>query len=179
MQSGVQTRSRIIGGIVMPDKLFFGLDVSKDWIDIAIHNGGLPHRIANTGAAIEAWIAGLDRERIGLIAFEPTGDYERLLRRCLCQAELPFARVHLNEVAAFRTRRGIKAKTDRLDAGLLAAFAAIELAGRGLAPLIEADPDLREMVARRRQLVDALQAERCRAAHRAVAGRDEDPGAGH
>ncbi len=76
---------------------------------------------------------------------------------------MPFARVHPNEAAAFRTRRGVKAKTDRLDAGLLADFAALELAGRGLASLVEGNEALREMVVRRRQLVDTLHAERCRA----------------
>ena len=65
---------------------------------------------------------------------------------------MPFARVHPNEAAAFRTRRGVKAKTDRLDAGLLADFAALELAGRGLASLVEGNEALREMVVRRRQL---------------------------
>ena len=102
----------------MSDKIFVGLDVSKDWIDVAIHAGGPPRRIANTGRAIEAWIAELDCPRIGLIAFEPTGGYEQVLRRCLCQAELPFAGVHPNQVVGFRCSRGVKAKTDRIDAGL-------------------------------------------------------------
>jgi transposase len=162
MQSGVSDQNPSLRETVMPDKLFFGLDVSKDWIEVALHEGGPPHRIANTAAAIEAWIATLDGERVGLIVFEPTGGYERLLRRCLCQAGLAFARVHPNQAVAFRQSRGIKAKTDRLDAVLLAGFAP-ELAGRGLAPLVEADEVLRELTVRRRQLVDMLHAERCRA----------------
>lgn len=145
----------------MQNKLFIGVDVAKHWIDVAIH-GGPSCRVANTEAAIAAWIGTLDRTRIGLIALEPTGGYERTLQRALRAAELPFARVHPTEVAAFRIRRGVKAKTDRIDAALLAAFAALELATRGLAPLIEGNEDLREMVVRRRQLVDTLHAERCR-----------------
>jgi transposase len=164
MQSGVWTKSQTMEEFAVPDKLFVGIDVAKDWIDIAIYDSGPTRRIANTRQTIEAWVNGLDHERIGLIAFEPTGGYERVLRLSLRQAGLPFARVHPNQLTAFRTRRGIKAKTDRLDAGLLAAFAAVELATRGLAPIVEADDVLREMVARRRQLVDTLQAERCRAA---------------
>ena len=146
----------------MDDKIFVGVDVSKDWLDIAVHDGGVV-RIANTGEAVAAWVGSLGR-RPALVAFEPTGGYERILRAELRNAGLVFARVHPNEVAAFRLRRGGKAKTDRLDARLLAAFAALELAGRGLAPLTDDDETLREMIARRRQLVDALQAERCRAA---------------
>lgn len=146
----------------MQDKLFIGIDVAKHWIDIAIH-GGPSRRIDNTRQAIQAWLGTLDHTSIALVAFEPTGGYERALRQCLREAGVPFARVHPNEAAAFRTRRGVKAKTDRLDAGLLADFAALELAGRGLASLVEGNEALREMVVRRRQLVDTLHAERCRA----------------
>jgi transposase len=147
----------------MQDKSFIGFDVSKDWLDIATFTVGPVRRIANTPEAIQAWIASLDVTGVGLVAFESTGGYERILRRCLVEAGIAFARVHPNEIVAFRARRGVKAKTDRIDAALLAAFAALELSQRGLAPLVEGDEVLREMIARRRQLVDALQAERCRA----------------
>lgn len=148
----------------MTRKLFIGIDVSKDWLDIAVHEAGRPIRIANTPQAVAAWIARLDPAAVALVAFEPTGGYERPLREALGAAHLPFARVHPNEVSAFRTRRGVKAKTDRQDALLLAAFAACELAQRRLAPPREGDPVLKELAARRRQLVALLQAERCRAA---------------
>ena len=152
----------------MDDKIFIGVDVSKDWLDVAYHDSDRVERIDNTVEAVETWIAALDRPP-ALVAFEPTGGYERVLRRGLLAAGVSFARAHPNEVAAFKTRRGVKAKTDRLDAKLLAIFAAVELSTRGLAPLVESDEASREMVARRRQLVDALQAERCRAAMAGVA----------
>ncbi|HRW61321.1 MAG TPA: IS110 family transposase [Defluviicoccus sp.] len=147
----------------MVDKCFIGVDVSKGWVDIAVHGVTAVQRIDNTAEAIGGWARAVDAESVGLIAFEPTGGYERTLRRCLVEAGLPFARVHPNEIAAFRGRRGGKAKTDRLDAILLAAFAAVELSGRGLTA-VDGDAVLAEMVARRRQLVAMLQAERCRAA---------------
>lgn len=146
----------------MTDKRFVGFDVSKDFIDVARHGGAGTLRIANQEGAITAFLA--DEGEIALAAFEPTGGYERALRRALVAARVPFARVHPNEVAAFRTRRGVKAKTDALDARLIADFAALELDGRGLGALVEGDEGLRELVVRRRQLVDALHAERCRAA---------------
>ena len=149
----------------MADTPCFGIDVSKDWLDIARHGTAGAVRIANTPEAIAAWIARAPaREEHALVAFEPTGGYERALRRALLEAGVAFARVHPAQLSAFRQRRGVKAKTDARDAGLLAAFAADELAGRGLTPLVEDDGELREMVARRRQLVDTLHAERCRAA---------------
>ena len=76
--------------------------------------------------------------------------------------------MHPNELVAFRRRRGVKAKTDPIDARLLADFAALELADRGLAPLVEGDETLREMSARRRQLASALH---CRSAPRRPGSR--------
>lgn len=153
----------------MPDKLFIGADVAQDWIDLAVAGQpGQACRIANTAEAIAGWIATLDAAGVGLVAFEPTGGLERSLRHGLIAAGVACARVHPNEVAAFRTRRGVKAKTDALDARLLADFAALELSGRGLAPLVETDETLRDLLARRRQLIETRHAERCRAA-RAVA----------
>jgi transposase len=147
----------------MSGKMFIGMDVSAEWIDIAVRGGGAVERIVNEAKAIAAWLVRLEPAEVARVAFEPTGGYERTLRRELVLARLPFARVHPNELAAFRGRRGVKAKTDPLDARLLADFAALELADRGLAPLVEGDEVLREMTARRRQLADLLHAERCRA----------------
>jgi transposase len=148
----------------MTDKTFLGVDVAADWIDVAVHGQRAVTRIANTPPAVAVWLAGLEPSQVGLVVFEPTGGYERILRRELVLAGLPFARAHPNEVVAFRASRGVKAKTDRIDARLLADFAADELAGRGLAPLVDGDEALREMTSRRRQLVAFLHAERCRVA---------------
>lgn len=146
------------------DKIIIGIDVSKDWLDVAVAGRSATERIANVAAAIEAWLGRIGAEGILLVAFEPTGGYERILRNCLRQARIAFVRAHPNEVIAFRARKGIKAKTDPIDARLLAAFAAEELCRRGLMPLVEADDVLRELMARRAQLQAALHAERCRIA---------------
>ena len=147
----------------MTRKHFIGVDVAQDWLDIAdTAQPGRTQRITNTADAIAGWVATLEPSGIGLVAFEPTGGLERPLRRALAAAGLPFGRVHPNEVVAFRACRGVKAKTDRIDANLLALFAEQELSTRDIAPLIQSDDALRDMVARRRQLVDARQAERCR-----------------
>jgi transposase len=142
------------------DKIFVGVDVSKDWVDVAIAGEAGVERVANTSEALTAWLARA--KPIALAAFEPTGGYERTLRTCLRNVGVAFVRVHPNEIAAFRTSRGLKAKTDRIDARLIADFARDELAERGLAPAVDGDEALRELVARRRQLTLALHAERCR-----------------
>jgi transposase len=142
-------------------KTIVGIDVAKGWLDIAIAGEAKTARIDNTPEAVGAW---LDRAPPALVAFEPTGGYERVLRQGLRERGILFARVHPNEVIAFRRSRGIKAKTDPIDARLIAAFADEELSRRGLRPSILGDDVLRELAARRRQVVESLQAERCRLA---------------
>src|SRR6266436_7574359 len=124
----------------MADKLIVGIDVSKDWLDLCASNAAGVERIANTPEVVAAW---LERGGAGLIAFEPTGGYERTLIAAARERGIPFVRVHPNDVVAFRKSRGIKAKTDAIDARLILAFVC-------------------DKAARRRQLADALQAERCR-----------------
>lgn len=143
----------------MASKCVVGVDVSKDWLDVAVAGEAGTERIANTAEAVAAW---LDRVAPTLTAFEPTGGYERVLRDGLQERGVLFVRVHPNDLIAFRKSRGIKAKTDRIDAHLIATFAAEELARRGVRPTVLGDETLRELAVRRRQLVAALQAERCR-----------------
>jgi transposase len=160
MQSCVPTNWGIVSQEGLVDKpTMIGVDVSKDWLDFAVAGGGPIERIANTPEAVARL---LDDHGPALVAFEPTGGYERVLQNALRDRGIVFVRVHPNDVIAFRKSRGIRAKTDRIDAGLIAAFAADELVRRGLRPNIAGDQRLRELVARRRQLVDMLQAERCR-----------------
>lgn len=147
----------------MTGKLFIGVDVAQGWVDIAVSGQNKPtRRVNNTAPDLAAWAKTLDPARIGLVAFEPTGGLERPLRHALASAGIAFARVHPNEVTAFRACRGVKAKTDAIDAQLLARFAEHELSHRRLLPVTQHDDDLRDLVARRRQLVEQRHAERCR-----------------
>jgi len=145
--------------------MIVGIDVSKEWLDLAVSGPqGELRRIENKPAAIATWLAEAQPGGLHLIAFEPTGSYENALVAALRAADVLHVRVHPNDVLAFRRSRGIKAKTDKIDARLIAAFAAEELTRRGLHPVIAGNPTLRELAARRRQLVDLLQGERCRLA---------------
>jgi transposase len=139
----------------MTDKPIVGIDVSKEWLDLCTSDTGAA-RIPNRREAIAAW---LERADPGLIAFEPTGGYERVLAQVAHERGLPFVRVHPNQVIAFRHSRGIKAKTDRIDARLIHDFV---VDGRGRHVSVVGETGLRELAARRRQLVASLQAERCR-----------------
>lgn len=164
MQSGVLTKVQSLPDGGFMSKAVVGVDVSKDWLDIARADRSEVVRIANTQAAIAGWVLAERGTGLSLVAFEPTGGHERELRDVLQEHGVVFVRVHPNQVVAFRKSRRIKAKTDRIDAQLIAQFAAEELLRRGLPIVIAGDETLRELAARRRQLVDSLQAEKCRLA---------------
>jgi transposase len=137
-----------------------GVDVSKAWLDVCRSGVGHVERIANTPEAIAAWIA---RTRPTLAAMEPTGGYERALCWALAEAGVRYVKLHPNTILAFRKARGLRAKTDRIDAMLIAQYLADAKARDGLPTTIPADERLRALAARRKQLVEARQAERCRA----------------
>src|SRR5438132_5791227 len=131
----------------MADKLIVGIDVSKDWLDLCASNAAGVERIANMRQAVAAW---LERVAPELIACEPTGGYERTLIAAARERAIPFVRVHPNDVVAFRKSRGIKAKTDAIDARLIAAFVCDKLARAELRTSLIGDERLRALAAARR-----------------------------
>lgn len=145
-------------------KQILGVDVAKDWLDVAGDGQRAVRRVDNTAAAIRAWLAELVPCQVALVVFEATGGYERVLQQALQAAGFPWLRAAPRQVAAFRRELGRRAKTDREDARLLAAWGAEQRRrGRVVAPIV-GDPDLRELAARRRQLLALRHAEACRQA---------------
>lgn len=133
-----------------------GVDVAKDWIDICDLASGKIARIATTPRALKAFTARLSKE--SLVVFEASGGFERPLMAALEAASLAYARVNPRQARDFARATGRLAKTDRLDARVLAGM------GRALAlkPTPPVDPARRrlaELVARREDLVRAITAE--------------------
>lgn len=129
-----------------------GIDISKDHLDIHLHPGGTEQRVANdkTGhKKLLAWLEGVAVERI---VFEATGPYHRLLERSLAMAGLPFAKVNPRQARRFAEATGRLAKTDRVDAVMLARFGAL-LEPQSRSPRSELLDALAELVAARRGLV--------------------------
>lgn len=144
----------------MTDKSIIGVDVSKRWLDVAVAGRPGSVRLANSHEAICAWLDSFSAP--ALVAYEPTGGYERQLTAELARRGIDSVRVHPNELIGYRRARGRKAKTDAIDAGLIASFARDELATRPSHPPVLQDDELKALSARRRQLVELLHAERCR-----------------
>jgi transposase len=133
--------------------VYIGIDVAKAWLDVASSGEDRPWRVDNDAAGIAALVETLTARRPRLIVLEPTGGLETAVTAALLEAGLLVAVVNPAQVRAFGTASGQQAKTDVLDARLLARFGArMQRAAR---PLPDATTqDLRGILARRRQLVE-------------------------
>lgn len=145
----------------MPDPLYVGLDVSKHHLDLASVPAGPPRRVPHTDEGIATLVADLGQRRPALIVLEATGGYETEVATALALAGLPVALINPRQVRDFAKALGRLAKTDALDADVLALFAArVRPEPRPLPD--EAHQALAALVTRRRQLVEMLTAERLR-----------------
>jgi transposase len=141
--------------------IFIGIDVSKARLDVAIRPSGQTESVSNDTAGIEALVKRLSENRPALIVLEATGGVERSVTRALASAELPVVVVNPRQVRDFAKATGQLAKTDRIDAQVLARFAqAVRPALRPLPD--EVSWELRAGVTRRRQITEMIVAERNR-----------------
>jgi transposase len=139
-------------------EVWIGIDVAKAWLDVADSGEERPWRVANDAAGIAALVETLVARSPRLIVLEPTGGLETPVAAALLAAGLPVAVVNPAKVRAFAAASGQRAKTDALDARLLARF------GERMQPPARPLPapttqHLREIVARRRQVVEMHTAE--------------------
>lgn len=142
---------------------FLGADVSKAWVDLADTQGRTAH-VANTVEALTAALsARCWREPCANLVCEATGGYERPLIAAATALGLPIRRVHPGRARAFARAKARLAKTDRIDAAVLAALAAFTC--EETAPPLPgpAQRALAELMTRLTQLKDQRQAEQCRA----------------
>ena len=103
--------------------VFVGIDVSKDRLDVHVRPLGVGFSVGNEAAGYAALIARLRPLRVKRIVLEATGGYERALWLALSEAGLVAAVVNPRQVREFARAAGRLAKTDRLDAAVIAHFA--------------------------------------------------------
>ena len=145
----------------MNEACFVGIDVSKAELAIAVHPTNEGWTSETTADALEQLVRRLAVARPHLIVVEATAGYELPLVSACAAAGLPIAVVNPRQVRAFAQAIGRSAKTDAIDAALLALFAA------RVQPEVRPVPDaetqaLAALVSRRRQLLDMLGAEQRR-----------------
>jgi transposase len=154
--------------IMSATSVVVGIDVAKAHVDVAVRGGELPAgRFANDEQGHTELAAALHALPVQLVVLEATGGYEASLACALQAAGLPVAVVNPKQARDFAKAMGHLAKTDRIDARVLAEFAAVLLgredAARFIRPLIDHDQRrLAALVIRRRQLLTMLTAERQR-----------------
>jgi len=139
---------------------YVGIDVSKATLDVFDAALGRGERIENASAAIAALLKRW-RSKDVFVLFEATGTYDRLLRKALSRTDIAFARVNPLRARDFARAAGFLAKTDALDARMLAAMAA-RMRPRATAPVDPGREQLRLLHRRRDQLVLMRQQERTR-----------------
>jgi len=145
----------------MSSQVFVGIDVAKAQLDIALRPSGERWAVTNDDAGIAALVTRLQAIAPQLIVLEATGIYQRAAVAALSVAGLPVAVVNPRQARDFAKATGQLAKTDALDAQVLAHVAeAVRPMPRPL-PDTQAD-ELRALLARRRQLVTMRTAEQNR-----------------
>ncbi len=138
-----------------------GIDVSKKQLDVYVHPVGSLFSVDNDETGVAALIERLGPTKLDCIGIEATGGYERLAAAALAEAGLPLVVINPAQVRHYARAVGARAKTDSIDARVIARFIA------ATEPELRALPDeqslvLAELMARRRQLVGMLVAEKNR-----------------
>ena len=135
-----------------------GIDVSKDRLDIAVRPGGEVFVVERTAASLEALARRLKEFKPHIVALEATGGFETVVTATLAAAGLPVAVVNPAQVRAFAKAIGQRAKTDPIDAGVIAHFA--EATRPEPRPLPDEETRLlADLVQRRRQIIEMIGAE--------------------
>lgn len=145
----------------MDSTIVVGIDVSKDRLDVAVRPSGEVFVIARNPTGLEQLTVRLGTLSPQLVALEASGGFETIVTAALAAARLPVVVVNPAQIRAFAKAIGQRAKTDPIDAGVIAHFA------EATKPEPRALPDeetqlLADLVARRRQILEMMVAERQR-----------------
>lgn len=143
------------------EQVFVGIDVSKDRLDVHVRPSGEAFNVTRDGKGLEDLTGRLAGRPLALVAVEATGGFEVVVAAAVAGAGLPLAVVNPAQIRHFAQAVGKRAKTDPLDAEMIARFAeAVRPEPRPVAD--EAMRLLGELVARRRQIIEMIVAERHR-----------------
>ena len=142
----------------MSTEYFVGIDVSKDTLDVCVYPTQDTFRVPNSPDGLDELMKRLKPIEPRLIVFEATGGYETLAVSSLAAAGLPVVVVNPRQIRDFAKSIGRLAKTDVIDAGVIARFASA--VRPELRPLKDSpSQELTGLVTRRRQIVGMIVAE--------------------
>lgn len=138
-----------------------GVDVGRDYFDVGLEPSGRVFRTANGAQGIVTLVARLKREGASKVVLESIGGYAARLVRALAEAGFEVGVIDPKRIRALRIAEGKKAKTDRLDAKLIARFALMMQDAARPVPDAKAF-EIRALSTRRRQLVEMAAMEKVR-----------------
>lgn len=104
--------------------MFAGIDVSKDDLEAQLDSQAEEMSCSNTAAGFSRLIRWLKSHHVSRVVLEATGGYERQVMKALQAADLEVVRINPSRARSFARALGLQAKTDPIDAKLLAHFAA-------------------------------------------------------
>lgn len=142
---------------------YIGIDVSKNKLDVCILSTGECFQVDNTSTGHQLLIKRLSPQANSLVVIKATGGYEQSVVQALQQAAFTLAVVNPRQVRDFAKALGHLAKTDKLDAYVLARFAEA-IKPQASAPVSQSRHELQQKQQRRKQLVDMLALEKNRLA---------------
>ena len=143
------------------DTLYVGIDVSKDRLDVCLRPTGEAFAVARDGKGLEELVRRMKFAAPALVAVEATGGYETVVAAALAGAGLPLAVVNPAQIRYFARAIGKRAKTDPIDAQVIAHFA--EATKPDPRPVADEQAQmLCDLVARRRQIIEMIVAEKQR-----------------
>jgi transposase len=143
------------------DPVFAGIDVSQHKLDVAIWPSGETFAVDRNAKGLKDLCLRLSALNPVIIALEATGGFETIVAAALAAANLPLAVVNPAQIRAFAQALGKRAKTDPIDAAVIARFA--HATKPAIRPLADAETQmLADLVGRRRQIVEMIVAEKQR-----------------
>ena len=143
------------------ERMFVGIDVAKDRLDVHVRPSGEAFAVERDGKGLDELVARLRGRDVALIVLEATGGFETTVTAALCAVGLPLMVANPRQVRDFARATGKLAKTDAIDAAVIAHFADAVRPEPRPVPDAEARA-LGELLTRRRQIVEMMTAERNR-----------------
>lgn len=129
-----------------------GVDISKLTLDVYLHPQATARQFPNTAVGIKALLAWLSQTSVHRVIFEPTGAYHHRLERQLGDVGIPMVKVNPLQARRFAEAIGQRAKTDAVDAVMLARFGALD--ALQTRPVVsQTISDMKELLVARRGLV--------------------------
>jgi len=141
-----------------------GIDISKHYLDVYSLPNNYSARHKNTPEGLKTLLSWIQSKSFDFIVFEPSGGYEKFLRELLTAHKVAFSMVNAAQIRHFAKAKGFIAKTDEIDAMVLAEYG-LKLQPKTFTDSPQKTQELQEWVMARRKIIESLHVEHQRLEH--------------